>query len=591
MDPKKPASILIVEDEVIVAIDLSQTLGNLGYDIMGILPSGEDALETLKKKRADLVLMDINLKGKLDGIETAEEIVKNYKIPIIYLTTYTDHETIARAKLTGPYGYITKSFDYHDLHTTIEMALYRNKMESSIQEKEELLSTIFKSISDAVVTTDKKGVVTFINSAAEKLLSLSSEDAEGQLVNNLNVLAYGFNKKEKQFILALLDNPLKKGEVFFNRYHIVNTEGREIPIECRITPLIKDSKEINGYVFVFNDITEKLRVEEINSRLASLVESSEDAIIGITLEGVIISWNHGAVRIFGYSEEEVLGDNIALLTPLYYPNEIPYLLDGFQNGENYDHYETIRQNKKGEILNISQKVSPILDSNGVIRMVSIIARDITSKKNLEKQLLEIEERERTRIGQDLHDSLGQQLMGISLKMKALEKNLLNSSEYPAVAEEVKEISSLVKETIHETRKIAKGLIPITLTSASLGGALSELVSNMEKGLSIPIETHIDEDISLKDQIISVQLYHIAQEAINNAVKHSKAAKITVSLYRESPEIVLSIEANGKGLDDPSTSGLGLRIMRYRANMAGGQLSIFTPSTGGTQVICRIPIQG
>lgn len=584
---KSYEKILVVEDEVIVALDIAQTLSSYGYKVLGTVPSGEEALEILSKTKAHLVLMDIHLQGALDGIETAKLITDFYNIPIIYLTTYSDSDTISRAKITEPYGYITKSFDYRDLRSNIEMALYKHKMESRIKEKEELLSTIFKSISDSIVTTDREGRIKFINEATEKLLDVSFKEVEEKMITSLNFSSYRFDRQDKQLVFPFIDEKLDSGETALERFLLVLNKGRSIPVECRISPLQESQKEISGYVYVFHDITGQLKMEETYSRLISIVESSEDAIIGISEDGAIISWNQGAVKIFGYREEEVLGKNISILTPLYFPNEIPYILDGLVRGEVYDHYETIRQHRDGHILNISMKISAIRDREGYIHMVSVIARDITNRKKLEKQILEIEDRERTRIGQDLHDSLGQQLMGISLKLKALE-TYLDQENRSSIRRTVEEVSGLVKEAIHETRKIAKGLIPVALTSECLGSALLELVSLVKGASSARIEANIDEEISFPDPVINVQLYHIAQEALNNALRHSGGTRITIFLEKEINEIILRIADNGKGVEENNPKGLGLQIMKYRANVSGGQLSIYSNKGEGTTVICRIP---
>lgn len=584
--PYSNASILIVEDEVIVALDIAQNLENHGYLVKGYFPSGEEALAFLKKNRVDLVLMDIHLRGTLDGIETAEEILRTYRIPVIYLTAFTDEATIARAKFTEPFGFISKSFDFRDLHITIEMTLYKNKMEKRVRESENLLATTLASIRDAVVTTDPEGRIRYINRGAEKLLGISSSSAEGKRLDDFRILASSNDRQQTAipFMQDRLTTDMNHGQ---NRFYLVNARKEEIPVECRISPLLDEKGEVSGHVFVFSDITELLKGEETNSRLVSIVESSEDAIIGITIEGKVISWNRGAESIFGYTEDEVLGRDISMLAPPFYSNEFPGILEGLRQGRAYE-YEAMRQTKNGAGIIVSMKVTAIMGKDGTVRMGSVIARDITMRKRLEKELLEIEDRERNRIGQDLHDNLGQQLTGISLKLRALENRLLKGKD-PAVSDEFRDISKLVREAINDTRKIAKGLIPVRLTSESLGAAIMELVNRFDEGSAIAIIPKIDEDISLKAPIVSVQLYHIAQEALTNAVKYSRAETIEITLRKESSELVLSVLDNGTGFECGKTDGLGLLIMQYRANVAGGRLSIVSERGKGTSIICRVPL--
>src|SRR4028119_831448 len=173
------AKILIVEDESIVAFNIQNRLEGLGYVVAAIVSSGEAALQIAAQNHPDLVLMDIKLKGRIDGIEAAAQIRNCFNIPVVYLTAYTDDETLNRAKLTEPYGYILKPFESRDLCTTIEVALYKHQMEQELREREQWLTTTLKSIGDAVITTDAKGLVTFMNPVAEMLTCWKQEEVLG----------------------------------------------------------------------------------------------------------------------------------------------------------------------------------------------------------------------------------------------------------------------------------------------------------------------------------------------------------------------------------------------------------------------------
>ncbi|MCA1994915.1 MAG: response regulator, partial [Coleofasciculus sp. S288] len=163
------ARLLIVENEGIVALNIQRRLEGLGYRIVATVSSGEEAIDIAGETTPDLVLMDIKLEGNIDGIEAAIEIRNRFQIPIVYLTAYTNDETLNRAKLTEPYGYILKPFEARDLGTTIEIALYKYQMEQQLREREQWLATTLKSIGDAVITTDAEGLITFMNPVAEAL--------------------------------------------------------------------------------------------------------------------------------------------------------------------------------------------------------------------------------------------------------------------------------------------------------------------------------------------------------------------------------------------------------------------------------------
>jgi PAS domain S-box-containing protein len=454
-------SILVVEDEPLVAYDIAFAVRSLGYEVAGIVPTGEKTLLALETSRPDLILMDIQLGGTMDGIETMENIKKLYSIPFIYLSTFSDDHTLSRAKLTEPYGYITKAFNKNDLHSMIEMALYRHRVELKAKENEELLSVTLKSISDMVLVS--------------------------------------------------------------------------------------------------------------------------------TLDGTILSWNKGAETLLGFSEEEVKGKNLSIISPSFHPNEMPDILDRLKDGEEVDHYETVRQTKSGAVVNVSEKVSPIRNSLGSLQAVSIIGRDITSRKQFEMELLGAIEEERKRLGQDLHDSLGQHLTGISLKLKALE-NQFRDRALMAEANSIGGISALVKEAILQTRNLAKGLIPVTLESEGLSVALQEIAAFSESmsGIKVMVRTEIDIELP---KYMSNHIYHIVQEALSNAQKHGKADQVIISLYRESSEVCVTVEDNGIGIGtgEIDTKGLGLKIMRFRANLINANLTVYRQEKGGTMVLCRIPI--
>ena len=159
--------ILVVEDESIVAMDIKHRLENMGYIVPAITSSGEEAVEKASETNPDLVLMDIVLKGEMDGIDAAQQIKDNLDIPVVYLTAYSDERTLKRAKITGPFGYIIKPFEDRELHSAIEVALYKHEMESKLKANEKRLSTTLESIGDAVITTDKDGCITFMNPIAQ----------------------------------------------------------------------------------------------------------------------------------------------------------------------------------------------------------------------------------------------------------------------------------------------------------------------------------------------------------------------------------------------------------------------------------------
>jgi PAS domain S-box-containing protein len=174
--------ILVVEDESLVAEDVRVSLDNLGYSVRGMASSGEEAIKKAGELHPDLVLMDIVLGGEMDGIEAAEKIRTRFNIPILYLTAYADEKTLERAKVTQPFGYILKPFDDRQLHSNIEMALYKYKIERELTESEEKYRTLFEGAPDGVEVLDRQGNIVDCNRAEELLLGYSRDEIIGKHV-------------------------------------------------------------------------------------------------------------------------------------------------------------------------------------------------------------------------------------------------------------------------------------------------------------------------------------------------------------------------------------------------------------------------
>ena len=268
------ARLLIVEDEGIVALNIQNRLKGLGYSVVATVSSGEEAIQVAGETRPDLILMDIKLDGKVDGIEAAAEIHRLFHLPVVYLTAYTNDETLNRAKLTEPYGYILKPFEARDLCTTIEVALYKYQMEQQLREREQWLATTLKSIGDAVITTDTEGLVTFMNPVAEALTRWSLEEVIG---NDLTRVFQTINEKTR----AVVENPvllaLQQGITVGLENHtlLVTKDGAEIPIDDSAAPIKDEVGKILGAVLVFHDNIEKqqseARLEKNNERLEAEV--------------------------------------------------------------------------------------------------------------------------------------------------------------------------------------------------------------------------------------------------------------------------------------------------------------------------------
>ena len=259
--------ILVVEDEIIIAEDLQKKLKKLGYYVPVVVSSGEEAIEKVKENDPDLIIMDIVIHGKIDGIETVEKIHSFSDVPVIYLTAYADENTLQRAKITEPFGYILKPFKERELLIILEMALYRHKMEKKLRESEKRLAesekwltAAIKSIGDAVIATDMGGSIKIMNPLAEALTGWKQEDASGKPLSAIfNVVS------QKDNIIA--DDPVAKVIREGNFYGLseetilITKDKFEIPVDIIGSPITNESTEVIGIVLVFYDILERKHME------------------------------------------------------------------------------------------------------------------------------------------------------------------------------------------------------------------------------------------------------------------------------------------------------------------------------------------
>jgi signal transduction histidine kinase len=208
---------------------------------------------------------------------------------------------------------------------------------------------------------------------------------------------------------------------------------------------------------------------------------------------------------------------------------------------------------------------------------------------LEREVLEISESERRRIGHDLHDSLGQRLTAASMTTNAFIGLL--KSEAPALAERGEQIGRQLREAIAETRSLSHGLAPVPLVEDGLMTALSALAESTSSGKAVRCVLEIAEPVRVEDAEVANHLYRIAQEAVTNALKHAAPSEIRISLEQKEGALVLEVDDNGEGFVEPAASatGIGLRVMRYRARLIGGELETGSPPAGGTRISCRVKL--
>lgn len=331
------------------------------------------------------------------------------------------------------------------------------------------------------------------------------------------------------------------------------------------------------------------RAEAERSFMASIVESSEDAIFVRTLEGVIITWNAGAERMFGYAAPEALGQSVAMLIPADRAEEVSQINAKTKRGERMEHYETVRLRKDGTQIYVSLTNSPMREARGRVSGVSTIARDITKRKRLELEILEINETLQRRVGQDLHDGLNQELRGIAYLSHALEQTLREQGL--AEAQTATRITDLLQRAVAQARDLSRGLAPLRLEADGLMVALDELAAGTRSIYGVHCSFVCPQPVLVSNRSTAIHLYRIAREAVHNAVKHAGPKRIVIELSRPDACLKLTVMDDGKGLpaNAVKTTGMGLKIMDYRASTIGGVLKLERAAEHGTVVSCVLPM--
>jgi PAS domain S-box-containing protein len=310
--------ILIVEDEAILALDLSTQLTDLGFHVAGIASSGESAIEQSEREHPDLVLMDIKIKGSLDGVETAELLLSRMDIPVLYCTAYSDEDLLNRAKLTRPYGYLIKPINARELAANIEMAISSHRAEQKLRKSEAWLASVLSSIGDAVTTADENGKISYMNPVAEALSGRTTSESAGMPV--LSVFPLMDEISGKPVVLPSPEGSRLAMPAAIPRKSLLQrTDGRLVPVDGNVSSLLDHLGRETGSIVTLRDMTEYRRMEarvmnlerfqifsQIASGVAHEVRNPLNAIMAVT-EAMVqdLGSDPGAIEYLGHIRTQV----------------------------------------------------------------------------------------------------------------------------------------------------------------------------------------------------------------------------------------------------------------------------------------------
>ena len=388
---------------------------------------------------------------------------------------------------------------------------------------------------------------------------------------------------------AVLEVVEGRRELYEEQYRLRHENGswRWVLDRGRVSERDADGMALRMVGFLV-DITDRVRTQEAlresEATLRAVTENTPDWLFLMDGSLRVRFMN----RPFGrYRPDDVIGHSLLEFVADTYQRELEELYRGVLATGQPDWLEVRDPNTNSTY---EHRVAPIFEA-GVVRSLSVAVNDVTERKRLEHEIIEIANREQQRIGSDLHDGLGQDLTGIALMLRGVAAQL--RKEGSSVRLDIEDVIGLVNNAIESTRALARGLSPVSGERGGLTAALQTLASRATERYGVRVAFHAEFDEPLRlSETSSTHVYRIVQEALTNVMRHSRATEVWVRLGTTRGELQLAIEDNGRGFEQlppDSPVGLGLKIMRYRAQMLGGDLLLGARTNGGASVRCTCPL--
>lgn len=446
-----------------------------------------------------------------------------------------------------------------------------------------LLAAIVEQSNDAIFSRKLDGTITTWNAAARRIFGFRAGEIIG--CSCRAIIPQGHRDEFRQLV-----SRIRRGE---SVQHFETTRmrknGRSIHVSLTLSPIRDSAGCLVGFSTIARDITEQRRVREaLERREQELTDLFEEASVGLLLtscDGLMLRTNPALLVTLECKPEDCVGHSLAE----FHPDQITLkdLLKRLSRRETLRNFETSLRSSGGRLKEVLVDASAFW-VNGKVAHVRWFIRDITRRKQLEREVLSTTERERRSFSRELHDSLGQQLSGIAYLSNVV-RDRLGAQGLPEAAE-VARISKLLKQAIEETHRVSRGLSPIRPEPEGLSSALNELAAHTSSVFGMTCRFHCPKTVMVSDNESATHLYRIAQEAVNNAIRHGRARRVTIRLNHARSQLHLTIVDNGKGINplSPKRTGLGLRVMHYRAGLLQGTLLVQRRRTIGTAVRCVVP---
>jgi len=649
------ATILVVEDDQHRVPELHERLASAGYRVLHMALQGPDAIAKVAAMAPDLVLMDVAIRGRTDGVQAADIIQSSLDIPVVYMMPKNAYGqlTLQRAKATGPFGYIFDPQDMRQLSSTIEVALLRNGLEREIKEGRQWLSTVLHSIGDGVVAVDEQGLITLINPIAESLTGWEAAAAVGKPLPQVICIA---EEKARELISAVV---LGAGDgagadIRAGMHATLSThKGDAIPVEMTISPIRASDHKVKGMVLVFRDVTERRKaVQEIQRqahRAEALVEVASklnrQLELGTVLETVCVTTNRTLMgtgtAVFllnprsdlfeiraAYSElpqlqalegskfelprdrlQLMISRNrpVAVLSELAERVDLPYaeLLSSLKLKTAVIAALFQRDELKGILLSVfSDERRPIsVDDTELLRGLADQASTAIENAELFEQVRTGRERQQT-LARSLVDIQEAERRRVARELHDQLGQALTGLQFMLEAAKVRgpgteavsldEIQKYVGDLMEQTREMSLNLRPSMLDDLGLLPTLQWHFERYTRQTGIKIDFRNNGCNDRLASEIETAAYRIIQEALTNAARYARVKSVFVGLDIRDDSLWLEVLDKGQGFDASAASqkpSSGLGGMRERAALLGGILTVYSRPRQGTQVIAALPLNG
>jgi PAS domain S-box-containing protein len=600
--PESPTSVpplvFVVDDDQGLSRLLEKSLQREGF-LTASAASFQEAVAWLAQHQPELMLLDLKL-GDISGGELIDHLAAQGRtVPFVMITGQGDERVAVAMMKRGAIDYLVKDGDFLQfMPEVVRRALGRLERDRKLAVAEEALRRSEANLAKAQQIAHLGSYEFNVGSAtleyrSEEIYRILGLDSGSTAAWDAAYLESLVHPNDRSKYRQALGQALRDGAPFDLEYRVVRPDGSIRHVQSLGEPVVDSQGKVVKLVGTLLDITERKRAEEGLRRehafSSAVLDTSAALVVVLDRHGRIVRFNRACEQTTGYSAAQVLGRPFWdwFLVPEEV-EEVKAVFSRVRSGPFPTRHENYWRTRDGQKRLVAWSNSALLDEEGMVEYVISVGIDITERRRLEQEILQISELEQRRIGQDLHDGLCQHLAATELMSEILEQRLAKKSK--ADAARAAEVARQVREAISQTRLLARGLSPVVLESEGLMSALQELADSTERMFRVKCEFDCPGAVLVHNHTTATHLYRIAQEAVSNAIRHGKARRIVVSLSRADERLALEIRDDGIGLppDLSKAKGMGLRIMQYRAGMSGGTLAIQNLPEGGARVACSVP---